>query len=67
MHLVVETAQPFPQFLAHLGVQGAERLVQQQHLRLHGQRTGQSHPLTLAAGQLGRQPVGELPQMHQVE
>ena len=33
VHLVVQAAQPRPQVLADLGVQRAERLVEQQHLR----------------------------------
>ena len=67
VHLVVQPAQPVPQLLAHLGVERAERLVQQQHPRLGRQRPGQRHPLPLAAGQLGGQPVGELLQVHQLE
>ena len=60
LNLVVQPSQPVPQFLAHLGIQRAERLVEQKHLRFHRQRPSQCHPLALATGQLGRHPVGEL-------
>jgi hypothetical protein len=49
---VVDLAQPAAQFLAHLGVERAERLVEQQHARLDRQRAGQRHALALAAGKL---------------
>ena len=52
--LVVQPAQPVAQLLADLGVEGAERLVEQQHRRLDRQRPGQRHPLPLAAGELAR-------------
>ena len=52
--LVVQPAQPLPQLLPHLGVEGAERLVEQQHLRLGRQRPRQGHALPLAAGELRR-------------
>ena len=52
MYLVVQPAQPGPQVLAHLGVERTERLVEQQHLRVDGQRARQRHALALAAGQL---------------
>ena len=66
-HLVVQAAQPLAQLLADLGVEGTERLVEQQHLGLDRQRAGQRHPLALAAGELRRQPVGELRQVHELE
>ena len=50
----MQRAQPAAQFLAHLGVQRAERLVQQQHVRLDGQRARQRHPLPLPARKLRR-------------
>ena len=50
--LVVQPAQPGAQLLAHLGVERAERLVEQQHLRLDRERPGQRHALALAAGEL---------------
>ena len=48
-----------PQVGAHLGVERAERLVEQQHLRVDGERPGQRHPLPLAAGELRRVAVLE--------
>jgi hypothetical protein len=42
--------------LAQLGVEGAQRLVQQQHRRVEDQGPGQRDPLLLAARQLGRPP-----------
>ena len=59
VHLVVQAAQPLAQVGAHLGVEGTERLVEQQHLRVDGERPGQRHPLALAAGELGRVAVLE--------
>jgi hypothetical protein len=47
--LVVQAPQPLPQFGPHRGVEGAERFVEQQHARLHGQRPRERHPLALAA------------------
>ena len=67
VHLVVQPAQPVAQLLADLRVERAERLVEQQHLRLDGERTGQRHALALAAGQLRRVAVGELLQVDELE
>ena len=58
--LVVQAPQPGAQLLAHLRVERAERLVEQQHLRLDRERAGQRHALALAAGELRRVAVGEL-------
>jgi hypothetical protein len=57
VNLVVQPPQPRAQLCAHLGVQRAERLVEQQHARLDGERTRQRHALTLAAAELRRVPV----------
>ena len=56
-----------PQLLAHPRIERAERLVEQQHLRLHGQRAGERHALALAARQLGRVAVGELVDLDELE
>jgi hypothetical protein len=67
--LVVETAQPVTELLAHLGVERAERLVQEQHLGLDRERPGQRHALALAARELARVAMGEplkLDQVHEV-
>src|SRR5918911_192588 len=50
--LVVEAAQPGAQLLAHARVERAERLVEQQDLRLDGERAGEGHALALAAREL---------------
>ena len=51
----------------HLGVQRGERLVEQQHARLDGERAGQRDPLLLAAGELVGVAVGLLGEAHQVQ
>ncbi len=66
VHLLVEAAQPGAQVLAHLGVERPERLVEQQHLRLHRQRPRQRHPLPLAAGELGGVAAGEPVELDQL-
>jgi hypothetical protein len=59
-----------PQWLAHLrelvaqfgaqhGVERGKGLVEQQHLRLAGQRAGQRHALLLAAREVARPAVGQ--------
>ena len=63
----MEAAQPAAQLLADLGVEGAERLVEEQHARLHGQGAGQGHALALPAGQRGGQAVGEPVELHELE
>jgi hypothetical protein len=45
---------------ANRNVQGGHRLVQQQHPGLDGERSGDAHPLPLAARQLVREPLGQL-------
>ena len=54
MDLVVQAAQPDPEIFANLGVERTERLVEQQHLRIDGQRARQRHALPLPARQLIR-------------
>ena len=65
--LLVQAPQPVAQLLAHARVESAERLVEQQHLRLDRQRAGERHPLALAAGQLRRVAVRPAGQVHQRE
>src|SRR5581483_9148199 len=48
-------AEPLPELLANLRVERAERLVEEEHLRLRGERAGQRDPLSLSAGELRRQ------------
>ncbi len=56
--LVVQPPQPVAQLLAHRRVQRAERLVEQEHARLHGERARERHALALAAGELRRVAIG---------
>ena len=67
VHLVMELAQPGAQLLAHLGVEGTEGLIQQEHPRLHRQRPGQGHPLPLPAGELGGVAAAIAAQLHQIQ
>ena len=60
-------AQPGAQVLADLGVERAEGLVEEQHLRLHGERPGQGHALALAAGELGGEAAGEAVELDQLQ
>ncbi len=64
---VVDFAQPAAQLLADLGVERAERLVEQQHARLDGERAGQRHALPLAAGELRRIALFQTRELHEVE
>ena len=50
-----------------LGVEGAERLVEEQHRRLGGQGPGDRHPLLHPARQLPGQRAGEVGQAHDVQ
>src|SRR5262249_54386886 len=53
--------------LADLGVERAEGLVEQQQLRLDGERTGERDTLALAARELARQPVAEALEMDEAQ
>ena len=63
--LVVQAAQPLAQLAAHLRVERAERLVEQQHLRLHGERAGERHALQLAARELRGVALGQAVEPHE--
>ena len=52
--LLVNFTQPSSKILAHLRVEGAEGLIQQEHPGLDRKRSCQRNALALAAGQLGR-------------
>ena len=56
-HLELDPADLVPQLRPDLGIERRQRLVQQQHLRLDGQRPGQRDPLLLPAGDLVRVAV----------
>ena len=53
--------------LAQLGVERAERLVEQQHLRVGRERPHQRHALALAAGELRRHALGVVLELHERE
>ena len=67
VQLVVQTAQPAAQLLAHLGVERAERLVEQQHARLDGERARERDALALAARQLRGIAIREPVELHELE
>ena len=58
--LAVELVEPAAEVLADLGIEGPERLVEQEHLG-RGASARERDPLPLAAGQLVRVAAGESP------
>src|SRR5438093_1752457 len=54
VQLVVEPPEPLAELLAHPGVERSERLVEEEHLRLGGERACERDALALAAGKLRR-------------
>ena len=46
---VVEAGQPLAKLGAYPGVERAERLVEQQHVRLGCERASEAHPLALSS------------------
>ena len=67
VHLVVQAAQPGAQLLAHARVERAERLVEEEHLRLDGERARERHALPLAAGELRGVAVGRARELDELE
>ena len=67
LDLGVQVAQPAAQLLAHLGIERAERLVEQQHARLDRQRPRERDALTLPAGQLRRIAVRKPSKLNEIE
>ena len=63
----MQRAQPLPQFFAHLGVERAKRLVEQQDPRLDRKRAGQCDALTLATGQLAGIAVRQPVELHEIQ
>jgi hypothetical protein len=64
---VMDLAQPAAQLAAHLGVERAERLVEQQHLGFDRHGAGKRHALALAAGELRRIALLQAGKLDQVE
>ena len=64
---LMDFAQPAAQILSHAGVKRAERLVEQQHARLDGERAGERHALALAARKLRRIASAEPIELHQLQ
>src|SRR5262252_3606492 len=64
--LVQQPLQLRTHLQAEQGVQVAERLVHQDHRRLHHQRPRHGHALALPAAQLGREAVQEARDLHQL-
>ena len=67
MNLVVEPAQPPPQLAPDVGVERAERLVEEEDLGFDGEGAGQRDALPLAARELRRQPIGQKVELYQAE
>ena len=57
--VALQRCQLCPQVFAQLGVEGAERLVEEQHPGPQHQRPGQGHPLLLAARELAGTAPGQ--------
>jgi hypothetical protein len=65
--LALQLAQLGTQVLAHPGIQGRHRLIEQQQRRRRRQGTGQGDPLLLAAGQLAGEFLFAAGQAHQFQ
>src|SRR5215210_517043 len=65
--IIVQPAKPGSELLAHAGVEGADRLVEEEDLRLDGEGSGQGHPLALASRELRGITVGEAFELNQFE
>ena len=67
VHDVVELAQPLAKLGADARVEGAEGLVEEQHLRLRCERAREPHPLPLSSGELCGVAVPEVLELDEVE
>ncbi len=67
MQFVMQAPQPAAQFMAHLAVEGAEGLVQQQHVGIDRQRARERDALPLAARQLRGIALSGPVELHQFE
>src|SRR5262249_5612589 len=65
--LVVQLAQPAAKLKAHLGIQSAERLVEEQNAGFDSQRSRQRHALPLASGELRRITLGQFLELDQLQ
>ena len=65
--LVVQPAEPLPQFDPHLRVERPEGLIEQQDLRPDGEGPGEGHPLPLPSRQLRRLAAPEPLEPHEPE
>ena len=65
--LLMQRTQPLTQFLTHLGIQRAERLVEQQDTRRDRQRPRERNALALAARQLAGVTSSQPIKLHQIE
>src|SRR6185312_10197525 len=66
-HGALDLAQLDLHFLAQLGVEVGERLVEQQNLRPDHQGAGERHALLLAARKLAREAAGELAKPDEIQ
>ena len=64
---VVQLAEPLAQLGSDARVESAERLVEEQHLRLGRERAREAHALTLATRELRRIPVAEVLELDEVQ
>ncbi len=67
VEFVVKLAQPASQLGANLGIQRAERLVEQQHTGLDRERARQCDSLSLSARELRGQPIRHRIELHQLQ
>src|SRR3569833_2964713 len=65
--LVVDGAQRLAQFAPHLGVERADRLVEEEDAGLAGERAGEGDALALAAGELRREALAQAIELHEAE
>src|SRR5262245_1966010 len=65
--LAVDALELDLHLLAQVLVEGAERLIEQEHVRVEDEAAREGNALLLAAGQLARMLVGEGPQADQVK
>ena len=67
VQFVVQAAQPAPQLVPDLTVQGTEGFIEQQHVGIHRERPSQGNALPLSAGELRGKAIAGLAQLHQLE